>query len=311
MLFVALSLPIVIWLGVRSLNWLGPTRKWVAISLRLSVIWVLVLLLAGAQWVRQNRDLEVIVLRDVSTSTSNVTPPRGKTLTRAVDDLMQSDCKSKRPGDRIGVVGFSRDAQHRSTARRSPTPGFAPASPPAATAPTSPRRCDLAWPAFARMRCDRLVLVSDGNATQGDTDAAHLRRRIHEDPDRRAAAALRDSRDVLVDRLIAPTYKRLGEPFSVDVILRSTSVATVSRHIERHRKTICRSNRITSSFTRERTRFTSTFPHNSLAPACRIPSDVSDRIMHSTTLSPATTAPRRSPSSEAKARFSTSMACRL
>src|SRR3954463_13649719 len=90
LLFIALALP-VIWLGMRSLNWLGTTRKWVAISLRLSVIWVLVLLLCGAQWIRQNRDLEVIVLRDISTSTNSVVPPRGKTLTRAVDDAIESD----------------------------------------------------------------------------------------------------------------------------------------------------------------------------------------------------------------------------
>ena len=115
LLFVALALP-VIWLGMRSLNWLGTTRKWVAISLRLSVIWVLVLLLCGAQWIRQNRDLEVVVLRDVSTSTSSVVPPRGKTLMRAVDDVIESDSRSKRGDQRSNTDSrthepfrFSRD----------------------------------------------------------------------------------------------------------------------------------------------------------------------------------------------------------
>src|ERR1700712_2951912 len=94
-LFACIAWP-VIWLGATSLNWLGATRKWVSISLRLSVIWVLVLLLAGAQWTRRSDNLDVIFVRDISTSTGNVKPPTGTSLSGAVDGLVRSASQFER-----------------------------------------------------------------------------------------------------------------------------------------------------------------------------------------------------------------------
>src|SRR5438132_6688841 len=62
-LFALLSIPIVI-LGHWSLNGLGPVRKWVAIGVRLGVMLLFVLIIAGARWQRINKNLEVIVVRD-------------------------------------------------------------------------------------------------------------------------------------------------------------------------------------------------------------------------------------------------------
>src|SRR4051812_22392133 len=65
LLFGAIGIVILL-LGMRSMNGLGPVRKWVAISIRLAVLLLFILIIAGARWQRQNKDLEVIVLRDVS-----------------------------------------------------------------------------------------------------------------------------------------------------------------------------------------------------------------------------------------------------
>jgi Mg-chelatase subunit ChlD len=225
LLFVALALP-VIWLGMRSLNWLGTTRKWVAISLRLSVIWVLVLLICGAQWIRQNRDLEVIVLRDVSTSTNSVVPPRGKTLMRAVDDAIESDSHSKRGGDTIGVVGFSRDAQIEALPDNRLHLDSRPLQAGGdGTDIASAMRLGLA--SFRPDAMHRLVLVSDGNATQGDTDGAVCTAASMGIPIDVLPLHYAIRRDVLLDRMIAPAWERQGEPFGLDLILRSTSVAPV------------------------------------------------------------------------------------
>src|SRR3954464_2019605 len=70
-LFALLALPIVL-LGMRSLNGLGPGRKWVAIGVRLAVLLMFVLIVGGARWQRVNKNLEVIVVRDVSESTAQV-----------------------------------------------------------------------------------------------------------------------------------------------------------------------------------------------------------------------------------------------
>ena len=72
-LFSGLALPIVL-LGMRSLNGLGPVRKWVAIGIRLLVLMLAVLILANVRLQRINRNLEVIILRDVSESTAQVRP---------------------------------------------------------------------------------------------------------------------------------------------------------------------------------------------------------------------------------------------
>ena len=47
-LMAALSVPIIL-LGTRSLNGLGPVRKWVAVAIRLAVILLFILILGGAR----------------------------------------------------------------------------------------------------------------------------------------------------------------------------------------------------------------------------------------------------------------------
>src|SRR3954470_1493341 len=107
-LFVGLGLPIVL-LGMRSLNGLGPVRKWVAIGIRLAVLLLFILVIGGARWQRQNKDLEVIVLRDVSESTAQVREFPRKTLQESTDEWLRyiSDDKNGKPKtDRMGVVAF-------------------------------------------------------------------------------------------------------------------------------------------------------------------------------------------------------------
>src|SRR2546423_15539318 len=108
LLFGVFALPILA-LGMRSLNGLGPMRKWVAIFIRLAVLALFVLIVAGVRWQRTNKNLEVMVLRDVSESTSQVPPPPNrKTLQEAEDEWFRwlGDDKNGKPNlDRMGVVG--------------------------------------------------------------------------------------------------------------------------------------------------------------------------------------------------------------
>ena len=108
-LFAAISLPIVL-LGMRSLNGLGPVRKWVAIAIRMIVVALFVLVLGGARYQQRNKDLEVIVLRDVSESTAQVKDFPRKTLQESEDEWLRylSDDKNGKPReDRLGVVSFA------------------------------------------------------------------------------------------------------------------------------------------------------------------------------------------------------------
>src|SRR5215212_5558078 len=95
-IFAAIAVPIVL-LGIRSLNGLGSVRKWVAIGARLAVVLLFVLILAGARWQRINKNVELMVLRDISESTAQVKTTSKKTLQASLDDWLRdiADPKNK------------------------------------------------------------------------------------------------------------------------------------------------------------------------------------------------------------------------
>jgi hypothetical protein len=109
LIWAALALPIVL-LGMRSLAGMGPVRKWVAIGLRLMVLLLLVLILAGARWQRIHKDVQVMVVRDNSQSTMHVRGYPGKNLDESVEDFLRgaSTPTFKQQDDRIGVISFDR-----------------------------------------------------------------------------------------------------------------------------------------------------------------------------------------------------------
>src|SRR6185437_15634728 len=113
-LFAVIALPIVL-LGMQSLNGLGQARKWVAIGIRLLVLLLFILIIGGARWQRVNKDLEVIVLRDVSESTAQVRDYPGKSLQESEDDWFRSlagegedkHADNVKPKlDRLGIISF-------------------------------------------------------------------------------------------------------------------------------------------------------------------------------------------------------------
>jgi uncharacterized membrane protein len=228
LLFLALAAPVA-WLGVRSLAGLGPVRKWVAIGVRLMVLFLLVLVIGGVRWQRQNEDVEVIVLRDISVSTQNMVNFPGQSLTTAIDDYLRgvSDEKHKRGDDRIGVIGFSTGAlidampntklQLDQRAVRAAGPGTDIAA-----------AIQLALATMHREAMHRLLLISDGNPTTGDLDAAVSAAAAQGVPIDVMPLDYDVKSEVLVERFTAPAWKREDEPFSIEVILRSTNALAVT-----------------------------------------------------------------------------------
>src|SRR4051794_3109887 len=228
LLFLGLSLPVTL-LAVRSLAGLGPVRRGVALAVRLSVLFVAVLIVAGARWQRQNKDVEVIVMRDVSLSTRNVGDYPGESLSKSVDDYLiaSSDQKLKKPDDRIGVIGFGSTAQIDAMpntklaldqrAIRSVGNGTDVAS-----------AIQLALATFHRDALHRLVLLSDGNPTAGELETAITAASAQGVPIDVMPLNYDVKSEVLVERFTAPTWKRENEPFSIEVILRSTNAVAVN-----------------------------------------------------------------------------------
>ncbi len=220
LLFVAIS-AIVIRLGLTTIKWQGPARGWTTIGVRLAGVWVLCLLIAGARWERRNTDVEVIVLRDASASTASTAHPRGVALADAEDDYLRSVAAKKPKNDSIGVIRFD----DRATIEAFPDHQLRSRVPAMRRDSDGTNIADAIHLALASFRGDamrRLVLMSDGNATQGDTAAA-------------VSAAIgagvtidvvplkyNVSNDVAIERIVAPFHKHEGEPFTLEVVVRST-----------------------------------------------------------------------------------------
>ena len=226
--FLALAIPTVL-LGMWSLNGLGSLRKWVAIGVRLLVLLGIVLLLGGIRWQREHKRVDVTVIRDLSDSTSYVQEHPQATLRESVNEFMQASMSDprKKPEDAMAVIGFAERAMIETLPSTRLDLGTR-------SVMEGGRGTDIASAiqlALASMGNDamhRLVLVSDGNVTAGNLDAAI-----------EAAAAqnipidvmpLRYSVDsaVMMDRFVAPTWRRQNEPMTLEVIVRSTAATPVN-----------------------------------------------------------------------------------
>ena len=234
LLFMALAAPVV-WLGARSLNGLGPVRKWVAVGARLLVLLLFVLILGGAKWTRSNSAVEVMVLRDVSQSTAQVRNLPERTLRQSINQYLQANVdpanKEKRADDKIGVVSFDSQAYVDAI----PNTGLVldtAAIRRGASGTNIADAIQLGLATFDQGTMHRILLITDGNATAGDVDAAIRSAAAQKVPIDVMPLDYSVDHEVLVDRFVAPTWKRENEPFTIEVILRSTNSVAVTGKLQ-------------------------------------------------------------------------------
>jgi Ca-activated chloride channel family protein len=222
-LFALLAAPVIL-LGLRSLNGLGPTRRRVIIALRLLVTLVLVLLLGGLRWQRVSHDLEVMVLRDTSLSTNEATDFPGRNLTASLDDYLATaaDAKGRPPDDKVGQISFQQDARIDALPNTHLALGTGSIR-ELGTNTNVAAAIDLGLATMQRDAMHRMLLISDGNANQGDTDAAVSAAKAAGVPIDVMPLHYDVQHEVLMDRFVAPTYKRENEPFTLYVYLKSTN----------------------------------------------------------------------------------------
>lgn len=240
-LFAGVGLPIVL-LGMRSLNGLGPTRKWTAIVLRLLVLLLFVLILGGARWQRVHKELDVIVLRDVSDSTLLVRDhdlTNKTTLNEAIDAFLQgvSDKTKgpKPPEDRIGIISFQDTALI--DAMPNPTLLLESRSIRKQEAGTDPAAAiQLGLATMRRDAMHRMLLIWDGNKTQGDLDSAIAAAVSQKVPIDVMPLNYNVTNEVLVESFNAPTMKNEKEPFALNLVLRSTNPRPVSGTVTIYRQ---------------------------------------------------------------------------
>lgn len=231
-LFALLGVPVLL-LGLRSMAGLGPVRKWVAIGLRLTVLLLIVLILAGVRWQRTHKNVELLVLRDISQSTELSRNHPGKNLQDSIDDfLREASDNSHKPDheDRIGVISFS-DTPLIDSISNTSLMLDARAIRERGQSTDIASAIQMALATFQRDSMRRILLITDGNQTQSDSDletaisaAASLNVPIDIMPLR---YAVKD--EVMVEQLVPPAWRRESDAaFDVPVRMVSTNPRPVS-----------------------------------------------------------------------------------
>lgn len=233
-----LAAPIV-WLGMRSLAALEPARRWTAIGLRLAVLAVLVLMLAGLQAVRTHDDLTVIAVVDQSESVRRFArPPMDKQgvspdapdaqgagdFSQWARSFLKDSASDRRGGDKLGLVTYD----GKSSVRALPSEA---ADLESGTIDQPTEGTDTASAIRAAMALSvadtgqRIVLVTDGNDTTGDVIAAAHEAAAAGIPIDVVPALYQVEHEVMVERLYAPNEAREGQTVPLRVVLRATRPA--------------------------------------------------------------------------------------
>ena len=240
LLFLLLLILPIGWLGWKHLATVEPIRRGLAIGLRVGVLVLLVLMLAGLRAERRHTDLTVIAVVDQSPSMSIFGQPpevpvaisgglentsTQRSMSQAVRDFLVAASDDKQPDDRFGVVTY--DNRPTVVTRPGNEVRLNPSADVQVREGTDTAKA-LEWAMAAKSDANtalRLVLVTDGNDTTGDTLAAA----------RNAAAAgvvidvlpidYRVGDEVMVEGVYTPIEAREGQTVAVRVVLRGTAPA--------------------------------------------------------------------------------------
>ncbi len=226
----------VVWLGMRSLAALEPARRWTAIGLRLAVLAALVLMLAGLQTVQTHDDLTVIAVVDQSESVrrfaqaptasgdSEDQGPGNQDYQQWALSFLKEASSDRRGGDKLGLVTYD----GKSTVRALPSEAADLESgtidqPTEGTDTASAIRSAIAL--YTPDAGQRMVLVTDGNDTTGDIEAAANEAAAQQIPIDILPVPYQVRDEVMVERLYAPSEAREGQTVSLRVVLRATKPA--------------------------------------------------------------------------------------
>lgn len=210
--------PVLWWWSYRRLAVLGRWRRLAALTLRSTVLALLVLAAAEAQWVRLSDRLTVIYLLDQSLSI----PDAQRQM--MIDYVNESITKHREQDDRVGVIVFGREAAIE-------IPPFDDDVQLAAAieSPVDPEHTNiaaamkLAQASFFEDAAKRVVVVTDGNENLGDAvehSGALAAAGIGID-----VVPIRYQRraEVIVERLSIPSDVRRGQPFDLKVVVTNTT----------------------------------------------------------------------------------------
>lgn len=217
LLALALALPIA-WLALRSRPTLSRASVGVGLALRILVLALLVLAIARPSIGWGSDAVSVLVVSDASAS---VPRERREAAERAIAEA----AARRRPGDRLGAVAFADRPEILSLPSVDPAGALsAGVGDAGATDVASALRMALA--ACPSDTANRILLVSDGNATAGDADAVAAVAEASGIPVDVVPVRYRHEREVVFERMAAPSNARAGQSFDLRLTLRAFGAAS-------------------------------------------------------------------------------------
>ncbi len=215
-----------VWWSGRRILGMSRVRKRLVLALRSVVITLLVLALAAPQAVRPNHGVCVIFALDLSDSISD----RGRQAAKA---YLQDALKNLGEHDQVGLVVFGRDAlvDFMPAETRSLPTIYSKPEPDGTNIAAALR---LATAMFPDGKNKRIVLLSDGNETEGNAqDAALVAATENIEIDVVQLAAATPDSEALVLETQAPSEVKIGEPFNLRVVIESRKAAEGTLVVDR------------------------------------------------------------------------------
>lgn len=216
-LLLLLSIPYFYWLGRPQITYYRRTRQWISLGLRLLVIILITLSLAGPQVVRAADELAVVFLLDGSDSIS----PEQRT---EAEEYVRSAIVQMGSSDQAAVVVFGADALVER-----PMSALAELAPvtsnPQGLQTNLAEAIRLGMALFPAGSARRMVVLSDGAHTEGQTlEAARLAQSagIQIDYVLLSRNEEETSAEAWIESVDAPTRVIRGENFNVGVTVAST-----------------------------------------------------------------------------------------
>lgn len=198
-----LALPVLAWYFYRGLTDFARWQRVLSLVARAAVVCLLVLALCGLTWLKPSKTLYVVFAIDDSLSVAEEAKPEiDSFLKRATDHAAGNSYAFMRFGAEPGPI--VNDPAAPVTVNKQGTNLAAALEVASAAIP----------PSFV----PRIVLLSDGNQTNGDAVRAALRGGV---PVSTIPLAVRTEPEVQVSAVNVPAQVREGEPFYVEVLLDS------------------------------------------------------------------------------------------
>ncbi len=216
-LLLLLLIPLVWWLGLKSLAGLGPWRRSIAIALRTAVMLLVIFAIAGIQWIWSSEKLTVIYLLDQSDSIP--VAKRQLMFEYAIQSVKQHRHSERQ--DRAGLIVFGREASIEVPPFDEDLPNInRPESFFGKSDATNLESAlKLAQASFLEDSAKRIVILTDGNQTLGSAEATAQRLSDTGIGIDVVPVRLDSKTEVLVEKIDVPGFVRQGQTVDARVVI--------------------------------------------------------------------------------------------